>query len=82
LWKGAALGASLTCQCASVPAHSGAFWRTRAQDKATQAHTWPGNLREMRNVCERAVLVSGGASWIAAADLRFQATPRYRDEPG
>jgi DNA-binding NtrC family response regulator len=42
--------------------------------KAIQAHSWPGNLREMRNVFERAVLVSGRASWIAAADLRFEAT--------
>jgi DNA-binding NtrC family response regulator len=43
--------------------------------KAIQAYAWPGNLREMRNVFERAVLVSGGGSWIAAADLRFEATP-------
>jgi DNA-binding NtrC family response regulator len=42
--------------------------------KAIQAYAWPGNLREMRNVFERAVLVSGGARWIAAADLRFEAT--------
>ncbi len=48
--------------------------------KVIQAHRWPGNLREMRNVFERAVLVSGGASWIAAADLRLEATPEHEAE--
>jgi len=43
--------------------------------QAMQAYAWPGNLREMRNVFERAVLLSGGATWIRAADLRFEATP-------
>jgi DNA-binding NtrC family response regulator len=43
--------------------------------RAMQAYPWPGNLREMRNVFERAVLVSGGATRIAAADLRFDAIP-------
>lgn len=45
-----------------------------------QAYTWPGNLREMRNVFERAVLLSGGATWIEAADLRFEATPETDDK--
>jgi len=39
--------------------------------RAMQTYPWPGNLREMRNVIERAVLLSGGASRLAAADLRF-----------
>lgn len=42
--------------------------------RAMQAHSWPGNVREMRNVFERAVLVSGGASRITAADLRLETT--------
>ena len=41
--------------------------------RAMQAYSWPGNLREMRNVFERARLISGGASRITAADLRFEA---------
>jgi DNA-binding NtrC family response regulator len=43
--------------------------------RAMQGYAWPGNLREMRNVFERALLISGGASRITAADLRFEATP-------
>ena len=41
--------------------------------RAMQAYAWPGNLREMRNVFERAVLLSGGATRLTAADLRFEA---------
>ena len=43
--------------------------------RAIQAYAWPGNLREMRNVFERAVLLSRGATSIGVADLRFEATP-------
>jgi DNA-binding NtrC family response regulator len=48
--------------------------------RAIQAHAWPGNVREMRNVFERAVLASGGASRITAADLRFETTLEGSDE--
>jgi DNA-binding NtrC family response regulator len=48
--------------------------------RAMQAYAWPGNLREMRNVFERALLVSGGATRISAADLRFEASPDGGDE--
>ena len=41
--------------------------------RAMQAYMWPGNLREMRNVFERAVLLSGGATRLTVADLRFEA---------
>ena len=41
--------------------------------RALQAYGWPGNVREMRNVFERALLISGGAPRIAASDLRFEA---------
>lgn len=40
-----------------------------------QAYPWPGNLREMRNVIERAMLLSGGAGPVRAMHLRFEATP-------
>jgi len=42
--------------------------------RAMQAYAWPGNLREMRNVFERAVLLSGATTRITAADLRFEET--------
>src|SRR5262249_31550423 len=38
--------------------------------KALQAYAWPGNVREMRNVIERAVLLSEGNS-IGLKDLNF-----------
>jgi DNA-binding NtrC family response regulator len=46
---------------------------------AIQAYAWPGNLREMRNVLERAVLAAGRAQGgrIEPADLRFEAMPDH-----
>jgi DNA-binding NtrC family response regulator len=43
--------------------------------RAMQAYAWPGNLRELRNVFERALLTSAGVTRIAAADLRFEIPP-------
>jgi DNA-binding NtrC family response regulator len=43
--------------------------------RAMQAYAWPGNLREMRNVFERAVLLSRGATRLGVADLRFEVVP-------
>ena len=37
-------------------------------------HSWPGNIRELRNVLERAVLGSGGGT-LEASDLRFDPVP-------
>ena len=41
---------------------------------ALLSHSWPGNIRELRNVIERAVVVSGARGEIDAADLAI-ATP-------
>jgi len=38
--------------------------------QALQAHPWPGNIRELRNILERAVLVSERAV-LSSGDLRF-----------
>jgi DNA-binding NtrC family response regulator len=38
--------------------------------RALQSYCWPGNIRELRNVLERAVLLSGRAK-IGAGDLQF-----------
>ncbi|MCI0490264.1 MAG: sigma-54 dependent transcriptional regulator [Blastocatellia bacterium] len=40
--------------------------------KALQAYSWPGNIRELRNVLERAVLLSDKQT-LASQDLRFDA---------
>ena len=43
-------------------------------DTALERHPWPGNLRELRNVIERAVILSNGDS-IAVADLSENVQP-------
>jgi DNA-binding NtrC family response regulator len=45
--------------------------------EALQGHTWPGNIRELRNVLERAMLAAGsGAQVLRAGDLRLTASTR------
>jgi DNA-binding NtrC family response regulator len=39
-------------------------------EQAFQAHPWPGNIRELRNVLERAILLSD-RKVLSAKDLRF-----------
>jgi DNA-binding NtrC family response regulator len=41
---------------------------------ALQAYSWPGNIRELRNVLERAVLLSGSRV-LGERDLHFDALP-------
>ena len=43
-----------------------------------QAHSWPGNIRELRNVLERAVLLTG-ASTLEPDDLGFDFELRRRE---
>ena len=43
-------------------------------EQALQAYAWPGNIRELRNVLERAVLLSDH-SVITRPDLRFDPAP-------
>ncbi|MFO1172478.1 MAG: sigma-54 dependent transcriptional regulator [Hyphomicrobiaceae bacterium] len=39
------------------------------------SYAWPGNIRELRNVIERAILVSGDAPVIHAGHIMLQGTP-------
>ncbi len=39
--------------------------------RVLEAYSWPGNIRELRNVLERAVLISGG-SHLTEGDLHFE----------
>jgi DNA-binding NtrC family response regulator len=48
---------------------------TRSALLALQKHGWPGNIRELRNVLERALLAVTGGS-LDAADLDFATGPR------
>lgn len=45
---------------------------TSDAESALRAYFWPGNIRELRNVIERAVLLNSG-SHLTARDLRFEA---------
>jgi DNA-binding NtrC family response regulator len=48
--------------------------------RALEAHPWPGNIREMRNVLERAVLL-GSRTDVRAADLSFDSRGRPMGAP-
>ena len=50
----------------------------RAVAAALRQHSWPGNIRELRNVLERAVLLSRGQS-ISVNHLQFDNTRREHD---
>jgi DNA-binding NtrC family response regulator len=43
--------------------------------QALESHTWPGNIRELRNVIERAVLLSNHSA-LGVRDLHFDSIPR------
>ncbi|HZI86371.1 MAG TPA: sigma-54 dependent transcriptional regulator [Pyrinomonadaceae bacterium] len=45
--------------------------------KALQSYSWPGNIRELRNVIERAVLLSGERT-ISLKDLHFDGNSAHR----
>ncbi len=49
---------------------------------ALAAHTWPGNIRELRNVIERAVILEGGEEVQAASLPDFEVESRLRQPPG
>jgi len=51
--------------------------------RALQEYAWPGNLRELKNVLERSVLLSEGRE-IKRSDLRFEqaSTTRASDDSG
>jgi DNA-binding NtrC family response regulator len=45
---------------------------------ALTAYPWPGNIRELRNVIERAILVSGDSTMIHAPDLGLPKTGKMQ----
>jgi DNA-binding NtrC family response regulator len=53
---------------------------------ALESYAWPGNLRQLENVMQHAVLVSSGPELLwqhlpPALQDQTQAAPRLRDEP-
>ena len=48
-------------------------------EAALEAYPWPGNIRELRNVLERAVLLADGDE-LGRGDLRFEAAAAAADE--
>jgi len=59
----------------AVPLHGRPVELSAAALAAMQAYPWPGNIREMRNVLERAVLLGEGAV-LEARDLSFERQDR------
>lgn len=75
-----ALARHLLAKCAADLGRSDLELSTEAE-RALQAYTWPGNIRELRNVLERAALLSEHRI-LLASDLRFddvakRETPAY-----
>jgi DNA-binding NtrC family response regulator len=54
---------------------------TKAALLRLQNHGWPGNIRELRNVLERALLAAGGGC-LDEGDLDFAGSPRAGAAPG
>ena len=48
--------------------------------KKLEAHAWPGNVREMQQVLERAAILSGDAATIEAEHIRFSATDTSEED--
>ncbi len=48
--------------------------------RALQAYEWRGNVRELRNVIERAILLSNRAPRICEGDLRFETPASEEDD--
>ena len=42
-----------------------------------QAHNWPGNIRDLRNVLQRAVIYGGGRATIQPQDIVFDDVPAH-----
>jgi DNA-binding NtrC family response regulator len=79
-----ALAHHLLERCGREMGRTGVSLSPEALD-ALREYSWPGNIRELRNVLERALLVSDGAA-IRSEDLRFAgpglavSTPFGREE--
>ena len=58
----------------------GALELSASARSALEEHAWPGNIRELRNVLERALLFARGPL-INAADLRFDTFSEVSDDP-
>ncbi|GLH75067.1 two-component system response regulator [Geothrix limicola] len=66
----------LTADCGRETVHL-----TQAALTKLQRHTWPGNIRELRNVLERA-LMGAVAAVIDAEDLDFASSPESQKKNG
>jgi len=64
----------LTGECGREPMHL-----SQGATIKLQQHTWPGNIRELRNVLERALMVAK-ASEIEPFDLDFASSPHGQSE--
>jgi len=58
---------------------SGQFEITTGAMRMLQSYSWPGNIRELRNVLERAVLVNGSHT-VTEKDLHFEVEAAGEDQ--
>jgi two-component system, NtrC family, response regulator AlgB len=66
---------------ARVRQHRADLALSEASERAIRNYEWPGNLRELRNAIERAVILSAGP-WIEPEDLGIPSAPEPSDSAG
>jgi two-component system, NtrC family, response regulator AtoC len=54
---------------------------TQAAEEALLGHDFPGNVRELRTVVERALVLAGARETIDASDLMLQPAVAHREGP-
>lgn len=69
-------------QIPSIAAHTGSSVKglSEAAREAMKRYSWPGNIRELRNVIERAAILASGEN-IDVADLPFSANEKTAQAP-
>jgi DNA-binding NtrC family response regulator len=68
-------------QCAHLSADGRAKLLSDGAEQALAAHTWPGNIRELRHEMQRAAVLAGDRREIQPEDLSFTGSERLQPAP-